>query len=169
MSEGSSFSGRTHTPLEGVIVNEAFYPDLELKEFQEQYRLKSEYREATIKKQLLLSIMEINGLLAKRREFWISELLDDNDLTIPPTTPEWTLTDVNCMQLGDMHEYTEYYKTAVYARAKAKLIPLFDSMNRRDRADDADDEDAQINDFMNKSQDALNLLLGECEIRATSH
>lgn len=168
----SSFSGRTPKPLEGVMVNDGFFPDLTLLAFQETYRIRSAYREATIKQKLEQSIFSINRLLNERKAFWLGELLetylDENDLLVATDPPAWALSDVPCLMLGELHEYVELYKRAVFSLAKAELMRVFDGMNRLDRADNDDDEE-DIQHFLNDSEFAVNELLGECEVKGTAH
>lgn len=168
----SSFSGRTPKPMEGVLVNDGFFPDLALLEFQETYRIRSAYREATIKQKVQHAIFSVNRLLNERKAYWLGELLDDylddNDLIIATDPPARNLSDVPCLMLGELHEYTELYKRAVFSLAKAELMRVFDGMNRHDRADNDDDEE-DINHFLNDSEAAVNELLGECEVRGTAH
>lgn len=168
----SDFSGRTPKPLDGFFVNDGFFPALSLLEFQETYRIRSAYREATIKQKIGQAIFYVNRKLSVRKSEWLAELLEDyldeHNLTVATDHPEWMLSDVTCLQLGELHEYVELYKRAVFSLTKAELMRVFDGMNRRDRADNDDDEE-DINHFLNDSEAAINELLGECEVRGTAH
>ena len=177
----SDFSGRTpkplNDPIKDIILNDGFFPDLELLVFQERYRIRSAYRSETIRQQMTLAALFINKNLIRRKQEWVLELLskhtgfsaarvsevfNDYDLT------QYKLIDVPCLQMGDSHEYTEWYLTAVFSLAKANLMRVFDSMNRADRNDNDDDEE-DLQHFVNDSQLALHQLLGTCEVRGSLH
>jgi len=167
----NDFSGRTSQPLNDTLVNDGFFPNLVLLEFQETYRIRSAYREATIKQKVQQAMFDVNRLLNGRRSYWLAELLrthlDEHGLSEATDTPNWQLSDVPCLVLGELHEYVALYKRAVFSFAKAELMRVFDSMNRKDRANNDDEED--INYFLNDADLAVNELLGECEVRGTAH
>lgn len=149
----SDFSGRTAQKLSRTVANGAFWPELELGELQEQYRIPSEYREQTILHQTILAAIEVNRELNQERCQWVRN--------------GWaTLQDVPAEEMGDgevaLHELTLLYKQAVYALAKAKLLANYASANRRDRVAEhpAREGEETYELFIAQSTDAIRLLRG---------
>ena len=156
----SDFSGRTPSKLDVELPNNGFLPSLNLGDLQERYRIPSEYRQQTIGSQTIAALIEVNRLLN-------------------PKVCEWQragymqLEEVPCAVLGDLHELVELYKVAVFARAKAKLIRQYPSMNRHDRqhyprnSNFSSQEYSAMEapeielEFLNESDGAISLLLGE--------
>lgn len=149
------FSGRTPTKLDVPIGNNGFYPSLNLGDLQERYRIPSEYRQHTIGAMTVQAIIEVNRALSGKHCDWHGMGYE-------------TLGDVPCEELGTpgtpdhIHEITELYKTAVFARAKAKLIRQYPSINRRDRQDYPGREGDEVElDFMQESDNAIRMILGD--------
>ena len=168
----SDFSGRTPKPLNDpvadVMINDGFFPDLTLLAFQENYRIRSAYRSATIRQKVTHAIFSVNRELIERKTYWQACLLEKHQvLEVDPT---WTLLDVDCLALGELHEYTELYKTAVFSLAKAELMRVFDSMNRNDRTENDDDDNEDLHGFINESARAVDELRGvRSEVRGSAH
>ncbi len=156
----SDFSGRTPQKLDIEIPNNGFFPTLNLGDLQERYRIPSEYRQQTIGSQTIGSLIEVNRLLNAKVCEW-------------QRAGYTQLEDVPCTPLGDLNELVELYKTAVFARAKAKLIRQYPSMNRHDRQHYPNQgnfkkqeysglEAPEIEqDFLNESDNAIALLCGD--------
>ena len=148
----SDFSGRSLNRLNRIIKNGAFWPDLELGELQEQYRIPSEYREETILHQLILATVEVNQQLADERCQWVRN--------------GWErLQDVPDEEIGAIEALIPtrviLYKQAVYTFAKAKLMQHYASMNRRDRADHEGRDQDTVDGLFAMSERAVHLLRGQ--------
>ena len=147
----SDLSGRTPSKLDIPITNNAFFPDLNLGELQEGYRTGAEYRTETIKRQTVLALIEVNRKLETRWCHWDRLGYE-------------TLEAVPQVELGEVFELVELYKTAVYARAKSRLMRVYPTLNRRDRkSNPGDDAEEAENSLLNESDDAIQLLLGDAE------
>lgn len=145
----SDFSGRTPKKLDVVIKNNAFFPDINLGEFQEEYRIDSHNREKTIREHTLLAIVEVNRVLKPKVSEWLKLEYD-------------SLQDVPSGELDGEHELVLLYKTAVFCSARAKLMSVYPSMNRRDRqAKDSEESEESIESFQDKSDQAIQLILGD--------
>lgn len=144
----SDFSGRTPQKLDVQIGNNGFFPPLNLGDLQEAYRIPSDYRQHTIGAQTVAALIEVNRALNARVCEW--QRLGYTELAAVPA-----------VELGELHELVELYKVAVFARAKAKLIRQYPSINRRDRQDHPGREwDDVERDFIAESDNAIAQLLG---------
>lgn len=151
----SDFSGRTPQKLNIEIGNNGFFPPLNLGDLQERYRIPSEYRQHTIGAMTVKAIIEVNRALLRKYCEWHNAGYAN-------------LGDVPCDELGTygtpdhIHEITELYKTAVFARAKANLIRQYPSINRRDRQDYPGREGDEVElDLMQESDNAIRMILGD--------
>lgn len=145
----SDFSGRTPTKLDIEIGNNGFYPVLNLGDLQERYRIPSEYRQHTIGAQTVAALIEVNRALNPKLCEW--QRLGYAELAAVPAC-----------ELGELHELVDLYKTAVFSRAKAKLLRQYPSMNRRDRQEHTGREGEEVEqDFMEESENAIRLILGD--------
>ncbi|MEB4591387.1 head completion/stabilization protein [Candidatus Thiothrix sp. Deng01] len=157
----SDFSGFTPQKLDIAIGNNGFFPVLNLGDLQERHRIPSDYRQATVGAQTVAALIEVNRLLNPKLCEWQRGGYD-------------ALAAVPCAELGEpgapdhLHELTELYKTAVFARAKAKLVRHYQSLNRSDRAARFQNkypgmewEDENVQDFMDESARAIAMILGD--------
>ena len=151
----SDFSGRTPAKLDIDLGNNGFFPVLNLGDLQERYRIPSEYRQHTIGAQTVAALIEVNRLLNPKLCEWQRMGYD-------------ALAAVPACELGiagepdHLHELVELYKTAVFARAKAKLLRQYPSINRRDRQEHPGREAEEVEqDFMQESENAIRLILGD--------
>ena len=150
----SDFSGRTPQKLDIEIGNNGFFPPLNLGDFQERYRISSEYRQNTIGAQTVAALIEVNRLLNPKLCEW-------------QRTGYTELAAVPAVELGELHELVELYKTAVFARAKAKLVRQYPSQNRRDRQDYPGKEGDEVEqDFIEESEQAVAMIIGTQPARA---
>lgn len=144
----SDFSGRTEKRLDTIIPNTPFFPALELGELQENYRIPSDYRANTIGSLTLRAMIDVNRYLQPKQCEWVRMGYSQ-------------LRDVPSDELGDVHELTELYKSAVFNRAKAYLLRNYPSMNRRDRGDyPARDGEETEQYYLDESERYIQMLLG---------
>lgn len=141
----SDFSGRTPKKLDVPVLNNGFFPDLNLGELQEQEVTPSDHRQDFMLDHLENARVEVNRLLHDYWCMWVrrgKETLAD----VPADTPD---------------ELTKLYKRAVYARAKAKLVRHSPSINRRDHQGATPETDETETALLDASADAIRLILGE--------
>lgn len=102
---------------------DAFYPDVNIQDFQEAYRIPGD-APTTLERQLNLALLDCNAKLADWKAALIQAAIDDGT-TVPTVLPTENATD---------------YEEAVFARAFALLIPLLPSVVMDERARDAIEE-----------------------------
>lgn len=118
---------KTHNdPVVQTLLNDAFYGDLELGDFQEVYRIPAAVAPETMARQLELGMREINASLA----VWKKEQ-----------------TDAGTIALGDLDAASEppgaatkFYTEAVFARAYGLMIPMLITLYFTDQADGLEGE-----------------------------
>lgn len=141
----SGFSGREPTFLYTTIANDGFYPDLSLGEFQKLHRIPSHYADEAIAHQVDLARGELNHQLAAQKILWTAD-------------SHTTLAEVD---LADSGNRARDYKAAIFYRAKALLLIDFQTMSRRESAEDqAKEADATNQRLLAESRKAVRRLLG---------
>ena len=139
----------THDALQDEeIPNDAFYGDLNLKDFQERYRIPADVAPITIKEEALLPALdECNEeLLAWKADQEAAgvESLEELDTATDPTGAK-----------------TRFYREAVFARAYGYLIPMLITLYFTDQADGLEDDLGQNEGrFFRRSEHFLNRLMG---------
>lgn len=141
----SDFSGRTPQKLDVPVHNNGFFPNLNLGELQEQEATPSDHRQDFMFDHLENARVEVNRLL---HDYWClwSGRGKETLAAVPADTPD---------------ELTKLYKRAVYTRAKAKLVRHSPSINRRDRQGATPETEESEAAFLDASNDAIRLILGE--------
>lgn len=140
-----SFSGRETAFSSHAVANDGFFPDIVLGEFQQLHRIPSHYADAAIEHQVDFARGEINAQLVDKKAGWVA---DGHN----------ALTEVDDADGGNRHRD---YLAAVYYRAKANLLADFQTMSRRESAEDiAKESDAMYQRLMATSHKALRRLLG---------
>lgn len=115
-----SISGRPVTRTPAPITNGvAFWPDLDLGEFQASRTLPADLPADTAGLAVLAAVAEVNDTLADVVTHWTGK-------------GHQKAADVPGAKLGDENQLTAQYKKAVYARAKADLLGEFASIGRRE-------------------------------------
>lgn len=143
----NDFSGRSHKRLEGTVENGEFWPAIDLGDFQETMRIPAEYRVDTITQKVTLACVVVNRELNIERCTWVRDGYD-------------TLAYLPAEQVGGESESLELYRQAVYNQAKAYLMQVYPSMNRRDRADHEGRDADTVEQLENASAHAIRLLRG---------
>lgn len=115
-----SFTGRTPQFSQKVLNNNDFMPDISLGEFQDQYRVATDYSQDTVEQTLLLAMLEVNARLAEKQSQWQAE--GTYELADVPNQP---------LEMG----YVALYKAAVMHWAKAELLRRFPTITDRKTSD----------------------------------
>lgn len=113
------FSGKPIEFQDSPLVNDGFWPDMNLADFQQGRSIPADVDAGTVGEALLNAAAEVNSQLAsvqgRHRQ-----------------AGHQTAADVPGVSLGGNNQLTAQYKKAVYARAKADLLGEFASVGRRD-------------------------------------
>ncbi|EPN2803317.1 head completion/stabilization protein [Serratia marcescens] len=120
--KGPSFSvsGRPIDYQDRPITNgQAFWPDLNLGEFQKSRAIPADLPAETAGIAVLAAIAEVNDTLAPAVSYWTRKGYDK-------------AADVPGARMDDENQLTAQYKKAVYARAKADLLGELATIGRRD-------------------------------------
>ena len=115
-----SFSGRTDAFLAIELNNDPFWPVINLGEFQKLHRIPSHYAGEAIEHQVELARGKINHQLSNQKSEWQG-------------IGYATLAAIDAEDNGAR---ATYYKAAIFYRAKAQLLRDFQTMSRRELADD---------------------------------
>lgn len=113
------FSGTPIDYQDATLTNDGFWPDLSLKEFQEQRSIPPDIDAGTVGQALLTASGEVNNKLQSIRGSNIS-------------SGYTTAADVPGVSIDGINLLCGQYKKAVYALAKADLMGEFASIGRRD-------------------------------------
>ena len=149
-----SFSGNPTKFAERQIVNDGFWPDFSLAQFQEAYRLPGEYLVETLVDGLTTAMIEVNQDLARLKARWQVAGVSSVESADPMVLPERTFQAAT-------------YKRAVYCRTKASLLPQFVTIIRRDSAENLGKESPDRPEtFLAFSQQAVRSLQGRGRITA---
>ena len=143
----TSFSGHTAEATTITVVNEPFWPDLSLAEFQSVYRLPSEYADELLINKLKLGMVWANKQLAD----WKKEQIAAGYSSLA-SVPE----DIQGCALGDETPAPMHYKRAVSNYAKAYLLQHFATINRREAAQNEAKESTETRDtLLTYAEDAI--------------
>lgn len=128
-----SISGKPVTNTPAPVTNGvAFWPDLDLGEFQKARTLPADLPRDTAGLALLAAIAEVNDALAGVVVYWAGEGITQ-------------ASDAPGAKLGDENQLTAQYKKAVYARAKADLLGEFATIGRRESHPGQESTDTRAN------------------------
>ncbi len=126
------FDGKTIHYQQAIIQNDGFWPDIDAGDFEKSRSIPAVTSHETVLTALLCSVTEINAELSARREYWL-EQGHISAADIPGYTvmrPEPPGEDEPPRQT--QNHITALYIKAVYARAKADLLPESASVGRRE-------------------------------------
>lgn len=110
----------------------AFWPDLNLAEFQKSRTLPADLPPEIAGVAVLAAIAEVNDTLSDVVTYWKGK---GNSMA----------KDVPGARLGDENQLTAQYKKAVYARAKADLLGEFATIGRRESHPGQESTDTRAN------------------------
>lgn len=123
------FDGKSIHYQQAIIQNDGFWPDIDAGDFEKSRSIPAVTSHDTVLTALLCAVTEINAELAARRECWL-EQGHTRAADIPGYSvlqPEPRNTDAQIQ-----NHITALYTKAVYARAKADLLPESASVGRRE-------------------------------------
>lgn len=153
-----SFTGYTDTVDPATIVkNVVFWPDLNLADFTEEYRLPAEYRESMIIDRLRLAMIWANRELVE----WQTEKIEEGATALGDVDPGEMLGEINPLEL--------LYRRAVCCRAKALLLSDYQTMMRKsDAQNDARESDEIADTWYSMANGAIADFLGKNRIRVST-
>lgn len=113
------FSGNPINYSDVPLINNGFWPDLNLKDFQEQRAIPPDLDAGTVGQALVSAVTEVNaGLVSVEEKHRAAGY--DTAVSVPGVT------------LGELNGLCAQYTKAVFARAKADLLGEFATIGRRD-------------------------------------
>lgn len=113
------FSGNPINYSDVPLINNGFWPDLNLKDFQEQRAIPPDLDAGTVGQALVSAVTEVNaGLVSVEEKHRAAGY--DTAVSVPGVT------------LGELNGLCAQYTKAVFARAKADLLGEFATIGRRE-------------------------------------
>lgn len=135
-------SGREITYSDTVVTNNGFWPDVSAADFEQRRNTPAEQDPGSIAAALLVAITEINNQLAT-----FQALRTGQGYTCAAEVPGYPSIE------GGNNGLLELYLCAVFARAKAQLLPEFATVTEREAG----------KDLAERSPDARQQLLAESQ------
>ena len=120
-----SLTGKPALATAEPIANNGFWPDVTTADLMGKYRIPAEYVGDVITWGLTLAVVRVNNSLQRAQ---------NEMMVLGYATFEAYLT-ANSEKVGGFEIMQTHYEHAVYARAKAALLQQFNTMNRRDKAE----------------------------------
>lgn len=120
-----SLTGKSSLTTTVALANDGFWPTLMLGDLMDNYRIPAEYADGVIKTGLTLAMIRVNDKLSKVK----FALIADGYASLAD------YTTAHPEPINESDVFTEHYKNAVFARAKAGLLKNFATINRRPQAD----------------------------------
>lgn len=148
------FSGINSTIVTLAIANNGFWPELQMSDFQQRYRVPAEYHQDMVLTHIQLAMGEVNrALQSVQIDYELQGYV--------------TLADAMTPTSYEMEQLHLNYIHAVYARAKAFLLREFASINRRDVAENEAKESVETFDhYLALSNHAVRDVIGTTNITA---
>lgn len=122
------FDGKTISYQQNVIRNDGFWPDIDAGDFERSRTIPAVTSHDTVLNALMCAVTEINAELESRKEAYLQQGYQSVD-DIPGCQ---VVTTDNDGQQKRLSHVTVLYTRAVYARAKADLVPEAAGVGRRD-------------------------------------
>lgn len=144
-----SFSGTPGAPqAPEVLINNAFFPDVDSGDFVALYRIPSEISAAIIKHHLILAMGRVNSALNEYR-------------TEQQALGLLALIDVPAEAIGGVHPLAALYLRAVCCEAKAELLKETETVDRRAVAENAAKTSEETEDKLREfAQSAIRSICG---------
>ncbi|MGZ4994162.1 MAG: head completion/stabilization protein [Methylobacter sp.] len=141
-----SLTGKPALTTAAAITNDGFWPNLTLADLMNNYRIPSEYADGVIQTGLTMALLNVNQRLASVK----AKLILDGYATLA------AYITAHPEALNGKQVLEEFYKHAVYTRAKAGLLMQFASINRRPQAENqAKEGDDMETYWLDESQAAI--------------
>jgi len=148
----SGLSGKPGLTASAPISNDGFWPDLLIGDLLQNYRIPPEYADGVIKTGLTLAMIRINQRLAEVKQAIV--LLGHSNLA------DYTLA--NSQQIAGVEVLLTEYQNAVFTRAKAGLLQQFNSLNRKENAENAAKESPKTEQYwLDESQSSIKVFFDE--------
>jgi len=144
---GNMFNGRETDYQKKTIINDGFWPDLELSDFQKQRSLPPDIDAGTQLQALLVATTEVNRQLQS-----VADRHMASGLKKAADVP-----GVHC-QDGD-NALVAQYRVAVYSCAKAELLSEFSALGRRTALPGAESSETRYG-LLTESAQAVRSILG---------
>lgn len=140
-----SLTGKPESTLQNNVLNDGFFPDLIVRDFLDKYRIPAEYADDTISNGVIVAMMSVNESLAPIK---VELLLDYSSLQ--------SYADLNKEQINGNDTVIFMYQKAVFCHAKAWLLQQFNTLNRREKAEDVLKESPQTEQWwIKQSQETI--------------
>lgn len=140
------FSGMPIEYQDEPLINNGFWPDLNLAEFQRSRTIPADVDAGTVGDALLAATGEVNSQLVSVQDRHL-----ENGFA--------AAQDVPGARMGGQNQLCAQYKKAVYARAKADLLGEFASVGRRESHPGQESEETR-NGLLTESSIAIRLIKG---------
>lgn len=128
-----------------TLSNDGFFPDVKISDFQNQFHQVNDVDTAKVKAHLIDAMVEINRQLKR--------LKDDASVA--------TLSALDESQVGGMNVQEVQYFRAVFAYAKANLLPFLLDVMSKDKGEVTESNREQLQgEFMGISNKSVRVLLG---------
>lgn len=123
------FDGKSIHYQQAIIQNDGFWPDIDAGDFEKSRTIPAVTSHETVLTALLCAVTEINNELAARREYW-----QEQGYIRAADIPGYTVLqpESHDTPAKTQNHITALYTKAVYARAKADLLPESASVGRRE-------------------------------------
>lgn len=145
-----SLTGKPSLSNAAAVANDGFWPDMALGDLMSKYRIPSEYENEVIETGLQLAIIRVNEKLdrAKAAIIVLGHAAFDDYINANPEP------------VGTTEVMLVNYQHAVFSRAKAFLLQQFNTLNRRDKAENENKESAMTEQFwMDESQRSIGSIM----------
>lgn len=147
-----SFTGKPSLTGGATVANDGFWPDLTVGDLLNDYRIPPEYADNVILMGLVLAMVRVNEQLDKVKAQL--ELSGYADLA--------AYTSANPDDINGQPVLSIEYKNAVFCRAKAGLLQQFNSLNRKENAENAAKEAPETERYwLDRSQKSIKALFTE--------
>ncbi|WP_067522414.1 head completion/stabilization protein [Endozoicomonas ascidiicola] len=152
----SGWSGKQNTVESKLIINQPFWPALDLAEFINQYRTPSDLPVETVEAGLMLSMASVNSRLNSYRQQQQAAGID-------------ALDNVPTEQINNQSIQLILYKRAVFCQAKASILRDWPSIDRRSEAENQARSSEETEDrYLEFTDEAIARFLGRGFINAES-
>lgn len=141
-----SLTGKPQIPQAEPVVNDGFWPNLQVGDLITKFRVPSEYDQAVVKTGLVMAMLQVNRRLKSIQ----LQLLGAGYATFAAYNAD------NSHPVAGREELAIHYENAVYSTAKAYLLKQFNSLNRRAVAENAAKEAPEMEDgWLDQAEIAL--------------
>lgn len=146
-----SLTGKSGNNIGAKVVNDGFWPNLQVAHLLNQYRIPAEYQSELTMNELELATINVNDALERVKEH-VTTVLSFNSLS--------NYCSSNDSKINDEYILIHRYKHAVFCYAKARLLQHYQTINRRKIAEnEAKESDETEQYWLDESQSAIAAVL----------